>query len=214
MARIHHVTLATRDFTDTAAWLLEDYGLAAILGYKFPHAGWSNLLVPVGGEGHQYIEVLGVTDPEQAARCPYGGAIDALTVYGDRFVAWALLDEDVAGTAKRLGIEPEEWSAISPTGERVSWNLVGTVQSWTEPFLPFFRDDPPAFHGSLDAQLAHAQHRVEPAGFAWVELHGDEDRLREWVGGEAPQARIEPGTPELRSVAIATENGKEIVIKP
>jgi diacylglycerol O-acyltransferase / wax synthase len=132
MYSIHHVSLATRDFANTALWL-EDLGLAAVQGYRFPHVGWSNLVVPVSTETHQYIEVLGVTDPDQAARHPYGGAIDALTARGDRFVAWALLADDVDAVGKRIGVKPDMWSAVSPDGETVNWKLVGIIQSWSEP---------------------------------------------------------------------------------
>jgi hypothetical protein len=213
MLQIHHVSLATRDFASTALWL-EDIGLASVQGYKLPHVGWSNLVVPVSHDTHQYIEVLGVTDREQAARHPYGGAIDALTARGDRLVAWALLADDVDAIGTRLGLKPELWSAVSPAGESVQWKLVGNIQAWTEPFLPFFREDPPEFHRSVDAKLAEASHSIHPTGFSSVEIEGDEKRLREWLGGEDAPAHITEGTPALRSVTISTAEGDEIVISP
>ena len=213
MYSIHHVTLATRDFANTALWL-EELGLASVQGYRFPHVGWSNLVVPVSTETHQYIEVLGVTDPETASRHPYGGAIDALTARGDRFVAWALLADDVDAIGERIGVRPELWSAMSPDGEVVNWKLVGIIQSWAEPFLPFFREDPPDFHRSIDATIAQAGHTVAPTGFSWVEVEGDEKRLREWLGDEEAPVRITEGTPLLRSIGISTADGDEIAITP
>jgi hypothetical protein len=213
MYSIHHVSLATRDFANTALWL-EDIGLAAVQGYRFPHVGWSNLVVPVGTETQQYIEVLGVTDPQTAARHPYGGAIDALTARGDRFVAWALLADDVDAIGARIGVKPETWSAVSPGGEVVNWKLCGIIQSWAEPFLPFFREDPPDFHRSVDAKIAEAAHTIRPTGFAWVDVEGDERRLREWLGDDDAPVRIKEGTPLLRSVGISTADGDEIEITP
>ena len=213
MYSIHHVSLATRDFANTALWL-EDLGLAAVQGYRFPHVGWSNLVVPVSSETHQYIEVLGVTDPETAARHPYGGAIDALTARGDRFVAWALLADDVDAIGERVGVKPDLWSAVSPDGEVVNWKLCGIIQSWTEPFLPFFREDPPDFHRSIDAKIAEAAHTIHPTGFSYVEVEGDEKRLKEWLGGEEAPVKITEGTPLLRSVGVSTAEGREIEITP
>ncbi|HZD18438.1 MAG TPA: hypothetical protein VE669_09885, partial [Actinomycetota bacterium] len=48
----------------------------------------------------------------------------------------------------------------------------------------------------------------EPRGIAWVEVGGDRERLRGWLGGEDLAIRVVDGAPGIRAVAIATADGE------
>jgi len=61
-----------------------------------------------------------------------------------------------------------------------------------EPTLPFFlqRDE-----GTPDPGEAGAA-----GGLAWVEVAGDPERLREWLGGVGLPVRVQPGEPAVLAV--------------
>ena len=56
-----------------------------------------------------------------------------------------------------------------------------------------------------------AAHRVQPRGLSWVELAGDKDRLREWLGDAELPIRVADGNPGIRRVAIATSDGELVI---
>ena len=58
------------------------------------------------------------------------------------------------------------------------------------------------------SQLA-AEHKVQPSGFEFVELAGDEAAIKEWIGEGADTLplRYVSGPPALKAVGIKTANG-------
>ena len=60
----------------------------------------------------------------------------------------------------------------------------------------------------LPLQLA-AEHTVQPSGFEFVELAGDEAAIKEWIGEGADTLplRFASGPPALKSVGIKTADG-------
>jgi hypothetical protein len=94
----------------------------------------------------------------------------------------------------------------------VGWRGAGIDERGGDLGLPLFIawDVPPELHPGA----APAEHRIEADGIAWVEVGGDEDRLRAWLGGEdAPIRVVEGGEPGVRTVAIALRDGSELVIE-
>jgi hypothetical protein len=76
--------------------------------------------------------------------------------------------------------------------------------------LPIFVE----WGGSADLHpgTAEADHRLVPRGIAWIEVAGNEQALRSWLGDFDFELRFVDGTPGLSAVAIGT-GAHEIVLR-
>jgi hypothetical protein len=179
--RIDHAIWATRDLDAAAARFEREYGLAAAGGGRHEGMGTHNRIVPLGGG---YLELLAITDPDEAAASPLGRFVDAAV---EGWMGWAVVVDDVDAVAERLGTE---MTVIARAG--FTARLTGVVEALAEPTLPFFlqRDE-----GTPDPGEGAAA-----GGLAWVEVAGDAERLREWLGGTGLPVRVQPGEPALHAV--------------
>src|SRR3569833_1119571 len=100
--RIDHVIYATRDLDAAAARMENDLGLAVVEGGRHDGMGTRNKIVPLGGG---YLELLAVTDPDEAAGSDLGAALLArLDAVGDGLLGWAVAVDDVDPIAARLSL--------------------------------------------------------------------------------------------------------------
>src|SRR5215203_4290073 len=97
--RIDHAIWATADLDAAAARFERDHGLVATGGGRHDGLGTYNRIVPLGGG---YLELLAVADAEEAARSPLGRSVAAAT---EGWLGWAVVVDDVAAAATRLGTE-------------------------------------------------------------------------------------------------------------
>ncbi len=93
------------------------------------------------------------------------------------------------------------------------WRGAGIEERGEELWLPFFIswDVPAALHpGAAPASTASRWQ-----GIAWVEVGGDEARLRDWLGDADVPIRVadDGGDRRVRAVAIAVRDGDEIVLR-
>ncbi len=65
--------------------------------------------------------------------------------------------------------------------------VTGVVEALREPQLPFFVQ--------ADARAPHPGDGGEAGGLTWIEVAGDEARLREWLGGASLPVRVVDGAP-------------------
>ena len=104
--------------------------------------------------------------------------------------------------AERLGLEV---TTIERDG--LTARLTGVAEAMAEPWLPFFIQRDP---GIVDPGATG-----DAGGIAWIELAGDPERLRAWLGGEelpvryaagdaAGPARRRPGLRRRHPVTIAS----------
>lgn len=208
MLRIDHVILGVRDLDEAGGRVLERHGLGSISGGKHEAWGTGNRIVPLGSD---YIELLGVVDPAVAAGNPFGRSLEAAVSDGDRFVGWCLRTDDLDGVAARLGLPLEDGARTLPDGEVVRWRLAGRNAGTDQAWLPFFISwDVPA---ERHPGRAEAPHRVRPLGVSWVEVAGDQDRIRDWLGGAPVPVRVVDGLPGVRAVGVGTVDG-EIELRP
>jgi hypothetical protein len=184
--RIDHVIYAAADLDVAAARIEHELGLAARGGGRHEGLGTHNRIVPLGGG---YLELLGVADPDEAARSDLGGALLArLEREGDGLFGWAVSVDDVEPVARRLGTAI---TTIRRAG--LTARLTGVAEAMAEPFLPFFisRDQGIADPGKGDA-----------GGIAWIELAGDAARLERWLDSGALPIRAVNGAAAVRAVGI------------
>jgi len=87
--------------------------------------------------------------------------------------------------------------------------MTGLDAPQREPWMPFFMtwDIPDELHPGRQ----RAGHVVKAQGLAWVEVGGDAERLRAWLGGRDLPIRVTDAPPGLVRAAVATARG-EIVI--
>ena len=205
--RIDHVVLGSRDLEATAERFLSEHGLASVEGGR--HAAWgtANRIVPLGDD---YVEFLAVVDRPVADKSRFGRFLIDLTAQGDRWFTVCMADDDIDGTAARLGLAVEPGVRRRPDGTEVRWRGAGLEDPKREPWLPFFiqwQVPPDAYPGRM-----RADHAVETRGIAWVEMAGDEERLRSWLGNDLPSIRVRGGgEPGISAVGLATDAG-EIVL--
>jgi len=179
--RLDHAIWATGDLDAAAARFEREYGLAAAGGGRHEGMGTHNRIVPLGGG---YLELLAIADPAEAAASPLGQFVDAAI---EGWMGWAVVVDDVDAVAERLGTE---MTVIARAG--FTARLTGVVEALAEPALPFFlqRDE-----GTPDPGESGAA-----GGLAWIEVAGDAERLREWLGGAGLRVRVRPGEPAVLAV--------------
>ena len=179
--RIDHAIWATSDLDAAAARFEREHGLASTGGGRHEGMGTHNRIVPLGGG---YLELLAIADADEAAASPLGRFVDAAI---EGWMGWAVVVDDVDAVAERLGTEI---TVIARAG--FTARLTGVVEALAEPTLPFF--------------LARDEGTPDPGeggpagGLTWIEVAGDGERLREWLGGAALPLRVRPGEPAVVAV--------------
>lgn len=207
MLRLDHVVYAVPDLDEAAVRFREAFGLDSTEGGRHERWGTANRIVPLGD---QYVELVAVVDETAAARTGFGRGVLERASGGGGWLTIAAVAEDLDAVAARLELEIGSGSRTRPDGEILRWRSAGLDDPRREPWMPFFLgwDVPDELHPGR----ARAGHGVQADGIAWVEVGGDAERLREWLGGEELPIRVIEGEPGVRRVGVATSDG-EIVIE-
>ncbi len=205
---IDHVIYATPSAATTAERLRADHGVGATEGAFHPEHGTHNWVVPLGPT--QYVELLEIVDRGAAGRSPIGQLMLAKLAADEGLASWAILTTDLDAVAARVGIAPGAGKATDQAGKVIgSWRFVAA-----HPDLPFFiayDSDDGQQRASHERRFAAAKHDAEPTDFAWIEVGGDSDRLRSWIGDDALPIRFVGGRPGPRRVAINTVRGEVVL---
>ena len=212
MLHVDHVIYGVRDADAAAERLLEEHGLASVLGGRHPAWGTENRIVPLGDA---YLELMTIFDRRIADTTPLGRFVAERIARGDGFLGWIVAGDAFDDRVRALGLDAQRFTRKRPDGSELSWRLAGLDTMVAEPPLPGLLswDDPAAFPGR-----AEVRHRgVRPAGYAWLELGGDGRRLAEWLGEDAlarlPLRLVDADPRGVRAAAIAVEGGGEIVLR-
>ena len=148
-------------------------------------------MIPIGD---QYIELLGVVDPEAARASEYGRSLLRAIATGDRLVRWSLRTDAIHDVAAR------------PDGELLTWRAAGLDFALADATLPFFMqwDRAEQYPGLLPA--AHPNHARRVTELAVTPR--DAERFERWTAGAEAPLRIGSGaTPGLASVTVETSAG-------
>ena len=200
--RIDHVIFGTTAVDDVAARLEHEHGLGSVAGGRHEGRGTGNRIVPLGSA---YLELMSVVDPVEAAAHPFGRWFTDQIADGDRFLMWCLGTDDIDAVARRLSLEVEAWTRVTPNGTPLSWRLAGLEVSNAHPEVPFFIQwtVPDELHPSR----ARAEHDVWPLGFEEIAVAGDTGWVGEWLGDAELPVRFTTGASCITGVTIATETG-------
>ena len=186
--RIDHVIWAASDLDAAAARVSDALGVAVAGGGRHEGLGTENVIFPLGGG---YLEVIAVADVDDASRAILGaGLISRLRDVGEGLWGWAVSVEDVAS----LGLP-----VVPIAREGMSARLAGVMDAMADPSLPFFvtRDEGVADPGGSGSGGF--------GGFAWVEVAGDSELLRSWLGSSFVSlgVRVVDGSPRgVRAVCV------------
>jgi hypothetical protein len=205
--QLDHVLIAVADFEAAAAALWSDHGLEAREGGRHPSWGTANWLVPLGSS---YLELVGIADPAVAATSTFGRrALEVLGSGGGPY-AWCVRADDLDATSSRLGLAIESGSRHRPDGQIVSWRMAGLDTAMRDPSRPFFIEwtVPPSLHPGRSP----VRHRAAAPELAWIEVAGDAEGIRSWLGEQEMPVRLREGEPAVLAVGIVS-GGEESVLR-
>ena len=207
---VDHIVYAVGDLEVGAARFRDEFGLGSVVGGRHPGWGTTNRIVPLGGSGQEYVELVAVVDREEAAASEFGRAVTDAVDSGQRLVGWAIATDDLHGIASRLSLQLTRGSRTTPDGSTLRWQLAGVAHALSTGALPFFIqwDGPSGLHPGA----AVAEHDVEPRGIAWIEITAEDKALGAWLGHHDLPLRIAEGPPALSAVAIRTAHS-ELVLR-
>jgi len=204
--RFDHVVYAVPDLDEAAVRFRGEFGLDSTEGGRHERWGTANRIVPLGD---QYLELVTAVDEPMAAETRFGKGVLERAARGGGWFTMAAVADDLEAVASRLGIEVGSGSRTRPDGQTVRWRMAGLDDQRREPWMPFFltwdvRDE-------LHPGRARAGHGVRATGLAWVEVGGDAERLRTWLGGDELPIRVTEGEPGIHRVAISTPDGELVI---
>lgn len=199
--RIDHVIYATDSLSNEVDRFRERYGLTAGGGGAHSRLGTRNALVPIGGR--QYIELMAVTAPGASF---LASGVSEILATGNRLFAVSIEPDDLDATASRLGLEVEAGERRSTSGKVVRWRMAGLRVAVGPLHLPFFID-----WGDSDPDLDPSLNPTV-GGIEWIELGGDGNSVRAWLGDEgALPLRFREGPPGPLALALRGESGTLVI---
>jgi hypothetical protein len=204
--RLDHVVYAVPDLDEAAVRFRGEFGLDSTEGGRHERWGTANRIVPLGD---QYLELVAAVDEPMAAETAFGRGVLERAARGRGWFTIAAVADDLDAIASRLGIEVGSGSRTRPDGQTVRWRMAGLDDPRREAWMPFFLTwDVP---DELQPGLARAGHGVLATGVAWVEVGGDAERLRTWLGGDELPIRVTDEEPGIHRVAISTPDGELVI---
>ena len=206
MLRLDHVVYAVRDLHEAAVRFREAFGLDSVDGGR--HEGWgtANRIVPLGD---QYLELVAAVHESKAAQTAFGRGVLERAARGGGWFTIAAVADDLDAVATRLGLEVGSGSRTRPDGQIVRWRMAGLDDPRREAWMPFFLIWD--ISDELHPGRARAGHGVRATGLARVEVGGDAERLRTWLGGDELPIRVTDDEPGIHRVAISTPDGELVI---
>jgi hypothetical protein len=204
--RLDHVVYAVPDLDEAAVRFRREFGLDSTEGGRHQRWGTANRIVPLGD---QYVELVAAVDEPMAAETPFGRGVLERAARGGGWFTLAAVADDLDAVASRLGLEVGSGSRTRPDGQTIRWRMAGLDDQRREPWMPFFLIW--EVSDALYPGRARAGHGVRATGLAWVEVGGDAERLRTWLGGDELPIRVTDDEPGIHGVAISTPDGELVI---
>lgn len=206
--RVDHVSYAAEHdgLQATADRLSKLIGVEPVDGGVHPRFGTRNVILPLAN--HNYLEVVEVLDHPASDKAPFGQAVRARSEAGGGWMGWVVAVADIHPAEARLGRESVEGNRTRPDGVELKWRQLGVKGLIADPQLPFFVQ--------WEDMSVHPSDGGSTAALERLEIAGDPDRVREWLGlptDHRPEgvdfSFVAPrGTPGLMSVTFLTPDGE------
>jgi catechol 2,3-dioxygenase-like lactoylglutathione lyase family enzyme len=201
--KLDHVVYAVADLDRAADRFRAEFGLESVAGGR--HLGWGtgNRVVPLGD---QYVELISVVSPEEAASSSFGRLVLEATTRGDAPFAICASTDDLGGVAARLDAEITTGARARSDGAVLRWRSVALEDPRREPWMPFFIawDVPPELHPGRTP----VRHRAEATGISTIEVAGDRARLDAWLGGDELPFSFVDGSPGIVSFRVSASEAE------
>jgi hypothetical protein len=181
---LDHVIYGTSDL-DVASARMRELGLQVRPGGVHEGQGTHNRIVPLG---ETYIELMAISDRDEAAGHPFGGRVLKRIDEGDGLIGWAVRVASVEAVAQRLGTR---LATIRRAG--LEGKLTGVEEALDEPTLPFF------IQGTSRPGAGGTPH------LSGLEVAGDAQRLSHWLDGADLGVRVVDGAPAVRAVGLGEQ---------
>jgi hypothetical protein len=204
--RLDHVVYAVPDLDEAAVRFRGEFGLDSTEGGRHKRWGTANRIVPLGD---QYLELVAAVDEPMAAETAFGRGVLERAARGGGWFTIAAVADDLDAVATRLGLEVGSGSRTRPDGQTVRWRMAGLDDPRREAWMPFFLtwDVPDELHPGR----ARAGHGVRATGLERVEVGGDAERLRTWLGGDELPIRVTEDESGIHRVAVSTPDGELVI---
>ena len=214
---LDHVLVAVRDLDGAIEEFEKRYGLRSIEGGRHPGVGTANRIVPLGRE---YIELIAVVDPFEAAGNWRGRRIADALAKGETFATWALRTTDLDAFrehCKSLGMP------LPPASQGARMKPDGTVLKWRTQEL-HGDDDVGVVPFVIEWQVPDSEHPAaqvveQPSGVNGVARvvlgateRGAEKQLRDVVGDAVPFEVRNEQRDGILEVILSSPRG-EVVIR-
>ena len=219
--RIDHVIVGARRIGPVRDWLRDRYGFGLLEGS--PHSdGTQGWLVPFATPDVQYLEILTVGDEARLAATGFGAGFLDRTAAGPSYLNWAVLSDDIAKEADRLG----ELTGAAPgllrgesrraDGTASPWAEAGFELSWARPWRPFFLEygNPAGRAARVPRDLARAGHATPPLAYRRVAVHAAPAAVAAWLGRDDLPVVAAPGAGGIAAVTVATDAGDVELVLP
>lgn len=203
---VDHVLLAVADLEAGAERLAKDYGLKTVGGGRHPGIGTANRIIPLG---QQYLELIAVADPAEAATSRLGRRVTKAVKEGRTFVDWALRTDNLEELQKRLGEAgwdlPPAWSGSRPRpdGSVLRWRTQELDSRLDATVIPFVIEwDIPA--GAHPGEQG-AQHALSKVVLGARDPDAALARLRPLLGESGLYEVMDADTDGIREVVLDDE---------
>lgn len=208
---LDHVSFASEPdgYQATAARIAEKLGIEPYDGGVHPRFGTRNLIFPLA-DGH-YLEVVEALEHPAALSTPFGQAVRSRSELGGGWMGWCVSVDVLAPVEDRLHRRAVDGNRTPDDGIELLWKQIGVKGLIADPQLPFF------IHWlSPTSQHPSARGAGSAVTISALEIAGDRERLREWLGTAEPKPVPEinidwtapHGTPGLLSVTFETRRGE------
>lgn len=215
---VDHVLLPVEDLDEGAQRLRDRFGLESIAGGRHPNVGTANRIVPLGS---QYLELIAIVDPEEAAASLLGRRVARALKDGTTFVAWALRTQDLDALRRKLqgagwDLPPMiQGSRNRPDGEMLSWRTQYVDSSPVPVAIPFVIEwripkglhpgETPAVHRRGVTTLRRVVVGARDPGRA-------RGQLQLLLGKSDLYEVREAGADRVQEVVLADEDGEVVII--
>lgn len=182
---------------------VESHGLASIDGGRHAGHGTANRIVPLG---RSYLSFVAVVDPDEAEVSAFGSWI-AARAKNERPSAVGLAVSQIERIANRLDIHAMTVSRTQADGSPISYRVAGLPEALTNS-TPFFIEW--GIPEEARPGRTPAPHDVTVDGIT-VEISGDPERLRSWLGDAPEDLVVSRGAPGIARVVVSTSGGDVVL---
>ena len=213
---LDHVLVAVADLDRSAADFDQRYGLRSVEGGRHPGVGTANRIVPLGKD---YIELIAVVDPSEAAAGWRGRRVANAVARGETFATWALRTTDLEAFrehCKTLGVPlppPSDGARTKPDGTVLRWRVQELHEDAEVGAVPFVIE----WHVP-DAEHPAALPVGQPSGVNGIArvVVGTtspeaERQLREVIGDGVPFEVRQSQRDRILEVALSSPRGEVVI---